>query len=590
MEKLLGYEHASYDPYIFSIEKNNVEVRIKAPKDKVKEVRVSYGDPYDWEYVENDVNMQWTGGKYQNMDFIGTDGIYDWFSTKIFVKTKRLSYSFIIENIEKEIIILDESGVYKYNGVIDHVFNINNKFNYPYFFNGNIFSRPKWSEDMIWYQIFPDRFKRSGEYNSNLEWHYDKVKNSEKYGGNLDGVIESLDYLEELGVTGIYFTPMFKASTSHKYDTENYFEIDKDFGDIDIFKKLLKEAHKRGIRVMLDAVFNHMSFYNEIFQDVIKNKKKSKYFDWFYIEDTENFEDAINYNYAHHKKKYVYETFAYEPLMPKINTENEEVINYFKNVVKYWTELGIDAWRFDVANELSHNFVKEIRKEILSINRECYIIGEIWHDAQNWLKGDEFHAVMNYTYTNSMIEYFAKGTIDKLELKRRLHRHEMKYNSNSLKCAFNVVDTHDTERILYTCKEDKIRLMHLIVFLFSQKGSPCIYYGTEIGMTGDGIGLENNRRCMIWDDSLQDKNLFDFYKNIIKFRKENSIYLNDSLLEFEDSDILVYKTLNKNRSFRYILNNSSKDFYHISSGESCISINYSGNIIRPGGFLVEEII
>ena len=166
-------------------------------------------------------------------------------------------------------------------------------------------------------------------------------------------MINHLDHLTELGINGIYFTPIFKAKSNHKYDTIDYMEIDPQFGDKETFKKLVQECHERGIKVMLDAVFNHSGYYFEPFQDLLKNGESSRYKDWFHVRSYPITTEPLP----------TYDTFAFEASMPKLNTENPEVKEYLLEVGKYWVkEFDIDGWRLDVANEIDHQFLERFQK------------------------------------------------------------------------------------------------------------------------------------------------------------------------------------------------------------------------------------
>lgn len=181
------------------------------------------------------------------------------------------------------------------------------------------------------------------------------------FGGDLQGVIDHLDHLVELGINGIYFCPIFEAYSNHKYDTINYLNIDPAFGDKETFKKLVDECHRRGIKVMLDAVFNHIGDTSPQWQDVIKNGKDSPYADWFHIHEFPvSYQESADFEQA---SNITYDVFAFAPHMPKLNTANPEVKAYLLEIAKYWIEeFDIDAWRLDVANEVDHQFWKEFRK------------------------------------------------------------------------------------------------------------------------------------------------------------------------------------------------------------------------------------
>ncbi|GIQ62169.1 hypothetical protein PACILC2_07370 [Paenibacillus cisolokensis] len=214
-------------------------------------------------------------------------------------------------------------------------------------------------------------------------------------------MIDRLDYLTELGVNAIYFTPVFEATTNHKYDTSDYFRVDPHFGTNETLKTLVRECHARGIRVLLDAVFNHSGRQFAPFVDVIEKGEESLYKDWFHVRKWPlRIEDGVP----------TYETFAFEPIMPKLNTSNPEVRDYLLKVASYWMdEIGIDGWRLDVANEVDHQFWREFRQTVKKANPDAYILGEIMHDAMPWLQGDQFDAVMNYPFTNTVIDFSLRG-------------------------------------------------------------------------------------------------------------------------------------------------------------------------------------
>ncbi|MCD5489199.1 ATP-binding cassette domain-containing protein [Lactobacillus delbrueckii subsp. lactis] len=208
---------------------------------------------------------------------------------------------------------------------------------------------PDWVKETVWYQIFPERFANGDKSNDPegvKDWNPSNHPGREDYyGGDLQGVLDHLDYLQDLGINGLYFCPIFKASSNHKYDTIDYLEIDPDFGDKQLFARLVNEAHARGMKVMLDAVFNHMGDSSMQWQDVVKNGPNSRFANWFHI----NCFPVEPYDPADPS----YETFAFEKHMPKLNTANLEVVDYLLTIATYWVkEFDIDAWRLDVADEV----------------------------------------------------------------------------------------------------------------------------------------------------------------------------------------------------------------------------------------------
>lgn len=328
------------------------------------------------------------------------------------------------------------------------------------------------------------------------------------FGGDLQGVIDHLDHLTELGITGIYFTPVFTATTNHKYDTEDYMQVDPHFGDVDTLKRLVDACHERGIRVLLDAVFNHAGRTFAPFVDVLEKGEDSEYKNWFHIRE---YPLQVVNNIP------TYDAFAFEPLMPKLNTEHPEVKEYLLKVAEYWIkEVGIDGWRLDVANEVDHEFWRDFRKVVKRANPEAYILGEIWHESAPWLEGDKFDAVMNYPFTDAVLDFFVYGTLDAEGFAHSIGRQLSRYPLQASEVAFNLLDSHDTARLLTVAEGDKNVMKLAALFQFTFMGTPCIYYGDEIGM--DGAGDPDCRKCMEWDPERQDRDLFNFYRKLIEIR------------------------------------------------------------------------
>jgi glycosidase len=428
-------------------------------------------------------------------------------------------------------------------------------FTFPFLNEEDVFQAPSWVKDTVWYQIFPERFANGDTQNDpegTLPWGSSEPSPTNFFGGDFEGVIQRIDYLVQLGITGIYFTPIFKAHSNHKYDTIDYMEIDSQFGDKETFKRLVQVCHEKGIKVMLDAVFNHCGFYLPQFQDVLDNGENSKYKDWFYIHDYP----------VQTEPKPNYDTFAFTYAMPKLNTGHPEVRAYLLEVGRYWVrEFDIDGWRLDVANEVSHDFWREFRKELKAIKPDLYILGEIWHDAMPWLQGDQFDAVMNYPYTNAAIQFFAQGNISAEEFVSKTTDAILMYPENVTEVAFNLLGSHDTPRIATVCKENTMKVKQLFTFLLSSPGSPCIYYGDEIGMKGDMD--PGCRKCMIWEEEKQDQDLLEFVSKLIKLRKQNQAFGNKGTFKFlsarNETNHVMYTKTYQGQTFVFVYNNSDAE-------------------------------
>jgi neopullulanase len=274
------------------------------------------------------------------------------------------------------------------------------------------------------------------------------------------------------------------------------------------------------MRVMLDGVFNHIGFTNEIWQDVLKNQENSAFKDWFHIHKW-----PVSSKWPGNKHKLGYDTFAFTERMPKWNTENPAAREYLLKAAVFWIkECDIDAWRLDVSDEVSFDFWREFCSACRSAKSSFYIIGEMWHDASPWLQPQYFNAAMNYPIGFAVRDFFLTKTIDAETFTVRLVNALSRYSSLHNRLAFNLLDSHDTERALHLAGGDKTALQNAFTFLLCLPGSPCIYYGTEVGMTG---GRDPDcRRPMLWDDDRInswkiDKNLLTFFKNSVNFRNKH---------------------------------------------------------------------
>ncbi len=569
--------HRAKNNYAYAYDNETIHLRLRTKKEDIPKVTLIHGDPYVWE------NGEW---KYEEkeMEKSGSDDLFDYWFASLNPPYRRLRYSFLLQDGE-------EVANYTEKGFFDHVpvDDIAYHFCFPFLNEADVFTAPEWAKETIWYQIFPERFG-NGDPSLNPEgtvaWGSEDPKPDSFFGGDFQGVIDHLDHIESLGVNGLYFTPIFKAYSNHKYDTIDYMEIDPQFGDKETFRTLVKECHKRGIRVMLDAVFNHSGYYFAPFQDVLKNGVQSKYYQWFHMWEQEvKTEPQPNYD-----------TFAFVPEMPKLNTEHPEVKQHLLDVAKYWVEeFDIDGWRLDVANEVDHAFWRDFRRAVKSVKPETYILGEIWHDSMPWLQGDQFDAVMNYPFTNAVLKYFN----DEMSLdhfKNQITHVQHMYPENVNEVSFNLLDSHDTKRILTYADGDKDAVKMMYLFQLSYEGAPCIYYGDEIGMTGgDDPGC---RKCMEWDEDEQDLELFNFVKTLIHLRKTEPAFGNRGKLSFRDTDdVLVYEKNAEDQTLLFAVNTLSEEqtltidenVERVLDQDSKSNVSGSNLTLAPNGYVILEI-
>lgn len=540
--------HIPKSNYSYGYDENTLHIRVRTKKNEVNKVSIKIGDPYIWEKGGADggnLNAEdasgWSGSIILPMEKEAVTEYFDYWFISYQPTKKRSRYAFIIESDHLSL-LYGERRIVELNENNKHVLNdIANFFCFPYLNSCDVHKIPSWVKDTVWYQIFPDRFCNGDKSTNPIDvkpWGTKPTHNN-FMGGDLKGIIDQLDYLKNLGVNGLYLCPIFEAGTNHRYDTINYLAIDKLLGDKETFRVLVDEAHKRGIKIMLDAVFNHIGHQSKEWQDVVKNNELSKYKDWFCINKFPVYDKPFN---ELDGKNLNYETFGRVKSMPKVNTENPEVIDYFMKVGKYWIEeFNIDAWRIDVANEVDHNFWRSFRKSIKEVNEDVFLLGEIWHDAAPWLKGDQFDAAMNYPLTEAIIHYFCSKDIDKSRFIETVNNVIISYSRQVTENNFNLLDSHDTSRILSIAKDDIRKLKLVYLFMLTQPGSPCIYYGSEIPMKGiKSQGREDHRSCMTFDHT--EEEFYNFMKTLIHIRHENPSFKTTNTKWINSSGLeLIYK-------------------------------------------------
>ncbi|MDT3425101.1 glycosidase [Paenibacillus forsythiae] len=481
----------------YAYDENTIHLRLRAKKGDLTEVYAWVGDKYAWDQTKELIPMT----------IFTSDSMFDYWECESVPPFRRLKYGFLLQKEEERIWITER----EFQAELPS--NLNRLFEFPYINRGDVFAPPAWVKDTVFYQIFPERFAngdRSLDPENVQPWG-GVPKQDNFFGGDLQGVIDHLGHLTELGITGIYFTPVFAASSNHKYDTEDYMKIDPQFGDTKTLKRLVDACHERGIRVLLDAVFNHSGSGFAPFVDVLENGENSVYKDWFHIRKFPvQSENGIP----------TYDAFGFVEEMPKLNTEHPDVKRYLLGVAEYWIkEVGIDGWRLDVANEVDHGFWREFRKVVKEANPEAYILGEIWHESSPWLEGDQFDAVMNYPFTDAVLDFFIHGSLDAEGFANAVGKQLSLYPLQASEVAFNLLGSHDTARLLTLAGGDKKKMKLAALLQFTFMGAPCIYYGDEIGL--DGGEDPDCRKCMEWDPAKQDRELFAFYRKLIAIRKNH---------------------------------------------------------------------
>ncbi|MEK4485901.1 glycoside hydrolase family 13 protein [Psychrobacillus sp. FSL H8-0484] len=557
MEKAAIF-HRPVDNFAYMVDDRTLQIRIKSKQNDLTRVSLIMGDPYIWESGE------WQFSEVP-MTLAGSDGLFDYWEVEAFAITRRLRYGFRLSSLNEDL-IYTEKGFYKKAPT-----NSDYYFCFPYLHKEEQFKAPEWVKETIWYQIFPERFA-NGDPSINPQntklWGSELPAINNFFGGDFAGITEHLDHLTDIGVNGIYFNPIFKAYSNHKYDTIDFMELDPQFGDVKSFKKLISECHNRGIKVMLDAVFNHSGYYFPPFQDVLEKGENSLYKDWFHIH---NFpiQGGPRPNY---------EAFAFVESMPKLNTSNPEVKKYLMDVGTYWIkEFNIDGWRLDVANEVDHSFWREFRKAMKDAKPDLYILGEIWHDSIPWLRGDQFDAVMNYPFTTNVLNLVAKGNISSKQFVENMSTVYFSYPKNVFDFTFNLVGSHDTSRILTECDGNVKRTKQVFTILLTFIGTPCIYYGDEIGLTGKVD--PGCRKCMDWDVENHNSDIKNHVRTLTTLRKTEKLLANEGAVRFllpqEDNGIFGYRKYTEKKSVVVLLNPNSAEQTFTLETDSNYEVLYS---------------
>lgn len=582
-----GVFHQAYDNYCYPLNEEELIINIKTGYD-VKRVNIILGDPFDAGILGG--GESWSG-KSEPIYFKKRLKNQIWWTTTVKPEYKRLKYYFELQTDSETWYYFEDGFVSREQMELEG--RSRQCFVFPWMNPSDVAKTPAWVNDTVWYQIFPDRFC-NGDHSIDpdyvVPWRdcNQTVKNEECFGGDFAGIASKLDYLKEIGITGIYLTPINEAPSNHKYDTTDYTKIDPRFGDEETFIKLVESAHERGIRVMLDGVFNHCGYYFAPWQDVLEKGPQSEYFDWFMVNEW----PLDNKGHAARKKQLY--TFGFFDGMPKLNTNNPEVRKYFIDICANWVEkYKVDGIRLDVANEISHRFCKELNIRLKEINPDIYILGEIWHNALPWLRGDEFDAVMNYPLGQSIKDFWIDKSLTNDDFEYTVNRCYTMYMQQTNDVLFNLLDSHDTKRLRSDVKNLDEYFAQLAV-LFSMPGSPCIYYGTEIAMEG---GFDPDcRRCMPWEaiENGNYKERIGIISTLIKLRKEEPL-LKSRNFHFPN-DITDNKRVIQFRKVGWmdnyveiIINSSDEDIDVPQKGQILLERHYVDSTLLTNGILIRKI-
>ncbi len=401
---------------------------------------------------------------------------------------------------------------------------------------------PAWVRDAVFYQIFPDRFATSDRVpkpGAMEPWDSPPSTHGFK-GGDLLGIAERLPYLADLGVNALYLTPIFQSASNHRYHTFDYYTVDPLLGGDAALRELLDRAHERGMRVMLDGVFNHTGRGFWPFHHVLETGGASPYRDWFHLAPDVRDGTRFPTPYPASGSPSTVEALGYQawwglPALPKLNTDHPAVREYLLGVAEYWLRFGIDGWRLDVPAEIDDEaFWQAFRQRCRAVRPDAYLVGEIWSVAQEWLRGDRFDALMDYPLAEAILGYVGGSSLDHgviaahneysdtifamdgAAFSARLVELLSIYDPDVVAVQLNLIGSHDAPRALTVLGGDTAAMRMATLLQATLPGAPCIYYGDEVGLVGGNDPA--NRGSFPWDESRWDAGLRAYVRAVLRLR------------------------------------------------------------------------
>ena len=578
---LSAVSHRSLFCDCYARNRQEIVLNIRTGKD-VTSVNLVCDDPYAHGIGSN---AQWTGRSIPMRLTRELKHSYI-YTARLRPEYRRLQYCFELFSGEESIFMLEDDfytpqKLQKKGRLLQY-------FKFPYLNPCDVITPPEWVADTVWYQIMPDRFCKGSDHRKRIfqkNWeHRSHITGLDFFGGDLRGIIRKLPYLKDLGITGIYLLPVFLSNTNHKYNTFDYTRIDPDFGTEADMIELVRTAHSMGIRVMLDAVFNHSGTEFAPWKDVWEKGENSPYFDWFVIHQKP-------FRRKHGSlRDGRFDGFAFLDSMPKLNTGNPQVQEYFGRVCAHWVQdWGIDGIRFDVGNEISHRFLQYMNRRLKALNPELFLLGEIWMDSAEWLRGDEYDSVMNYPFFESLQNFWVDEEATSRDVMYAMNRVYSLYPEQVNRVLFNHLDTHDTMRAVTRCADLDIFYQQQAV-LMTLPGSPCIYYGTEIAMEG---GHDPDcRRTMPWKqiEAGEFSRHQTFTKSLIALRKAYPQLRETDILWYHDETyprLICYDRPGETETLRVYLNGTDQDIP--LKATPLFAHKYENRVLKANGILICRI-
>ncbi len=563
MEKSAVY-HLGDSIYSYPVSPTTARIRLRTKRDDtIKQINI----------IWNTQHKFWAERLSTPMEIKYTDSLFDYYQADLDNGMPGYTYLFEIIETDGSVWYYNESG-FDTKMYLTTTFEDNFMVVFP---NENDLVYPNKAFDgRIFYQIFPERFAR-GEHSTidksyiTMDWNTEEPRNDLFAGGDLVGITEKLPYLKEMGIGAIYLNPIHPSISAHKYDIDDYFDVDKMFGSLADLKTLVDTAHAMDIKIVMDLVFNHSSYYNPIFQDVVKNGKNSKYYDWYFVYGDKPVYEKCNYN-----------TFCEVPMMPKLNTNNPKVQQYLASIGEFYArDYGIDGFRLDVAFDVSHDFWRYFRKKLLAINPDIYIVGEFWQNSHSFLGADQWDSTMNYPLQYGCKRYLVSNRYNASQLADFLNSALMRYKDATNQNMLNLLDSHDTPRFFTMVGEDvNLYLMGIAILMF-YKGSPMIYYGTEILMNGEQDPY--NRKCMRWDSPMYNSDEHKVILQLLSLRANSDVLKFGDIAVYSKDDLFYITRTFEGQSITLAVNNSAEN--KVVSGIS-YGYNIDGDVMLPKSFAI----
>ena len=553
--------------YAFALDERHMVFRLRTAREDLCSVFFFYADRADMSS-----ELPFTRVK---MPLVRRDLLYDWYEYTLETSWQRIAYYFLLSDGKTECRYAGDQFE-KMSSPIERA----EYFQYPFNHRADLMRVPDWAKEAVVYNIFPDSFADEEKRLSGKGRHcfWDGQRCDSTYGGTIGGIRKNLDHIRDLGCSCIYLNPVFAAGAYHKYDLLDYEHIDPCFGTEEDLALLVKEAHEKGIRILIDGVFNHISRHHRFFRDVLEKGKASRYYSWFY-----DLPEPLKLPGEGEKPEYT--CFSYVADMPKTDTSCRELSDYFCRIGAKWIrEYHVDGWRLDVANELDDGFLRAFRRAVKAADPNALIIGEVWENAEHYLNGDMLDSAMNYDFRRFCTQFFAEGILTAEEFDLRISSLLMRYKKQAVYSQLNLLDGHDVSRFLSLCGGDRIKMEAALVFQMTFPGMPSIFYGDEKVMMG--ITEAEYRAPMQWESKDE---LEEIMRALIRLRRSDPVFTEGGFETLRaEGGLYSYRRYTFSRSVRIDINMGASPVFCPEGRRILLHKRCGSGLLLPGGYVISE--